>query len=125
MSGHRKSAPTNTLRIVSAVLLSAALHVAALDSGPFDCHFSVGDAKYDLSGLGGVKVLNRTRELPPSTYVDELRFDLCADLPPVENRPPEDQVLCFRVEQFSWLTTLCCTVSFRYKGMYDHDKPEG
>lgn len=82
-----------SLRFSSAVfLLSAAFQVTAQDSGSFDCIFSVGELKYDLSELRGTKVLTRTRESPPSTYVDELRFDLCADLTEVEDRPSEDQV---------------------------------
>ncbi|KAH0827883.1 autophagy-related protein 27-domain-containing protein [Lanmaoa asiatica] len=92
MPVHRRSAPTHTLRLLSGVfLLSTAFHAAAQDSGPFDCQFSVGELKYDLSELGGMKVLSRTRESPPSTYVDELRFDLCADLTEMENRASKDQ----------------------------------
>jgi len=92
MSAHRKLALTQTLHFLSAVFfLSAALHVTAQDSGSSDCHFSAGDFNYDLSELGGPKVLNRTRESPPSTYEDELRFDVCADLTEVENRASDDQ----------------------------------
>lgn len=98
MPVHRRPALTHTLHLLSLVfLLSAAIHVAAQDSGSFDCHFSLGELKYDLSGLGGTKVLNRTRDSPPSTYEDELRFDLCSDLTEVENRASEDQV-CLMVE---------------------------
>ncbi|KAF8556390.1 hypothetical protein OG21DRAFT_1506664 [Imleria badia] len=87
---HRKSHPSHLL---SVLLLSAALHVAAQDSNSpsFDCHFSVGELKYDLSELGGPKVLTRMRDSPPTTYEDELRFDLCADLTEVENRAADDQ----------------------------------
>ncbi|KAH0827882.1 autophagy-related protein 27 [Lanmaoa asiatica] len=92
MPAHRGPAHTHTLRLLSGVfLLSTAFHAAAQDSGPFDCQFSVGELKYDLSELGGMKVLSRTRESPPSTYVDELRFDLCADLTEMENRASKDQ----------------------------------
>lgn len=122
---HRRQAPIHYIHLLSAVfLLSVALHVVAQDSESFDCHFSVGGLKYDLSELKGTKVLSRTRESPPSTYEDELRFDLCADLAEVENRASEDQV-CLQVEQFSQLTAARRVVSFRYKGMSDHDKPEG
>lgn len=85
---HRRPATSCPLHLLSLVLLlSTALHAAAQD-----CQFSVGELKYDLSELGGTKVLSRTRESPPSAYVDELRFDLCADLTEVENRASEDQV---------------------------------
>lgn len=91
MPVHRK--PIHAQHLLSvALILSAALHVFAEDSAPFDCHFSVGERKYDLSALGGTKILSRTRESPPSTYEDELRFNLCADLTEVENRPSQDQV---------------------------------
>ena len=122
---HRRQAPIHSLQLLSAVFfLSAALHVAAQDSDSFDCRFSVGELKYDLSELKGMKVLTRTRDSPPSTYEDELRFDLCADLTEVENRASEDQV-CLKVEQFFWLTAARRVVSFRHKGMSDHDKSEG
>ncbi|KAG8213949.1 autophagy-related protein 27-domain-containing protein [Butyriboletus roseoflavus] len=92
MPVHRRPAFSLPLRLFSIVfLLSAAFHVTAQDSGSFGCHFSVGELKYDLSELGGPKVLSRTRESPPSTYVDELRFDLCADLTEVEGRASDDQ----------------------------------
>lgn len=93
---HRKPAHAHQSHLFSVLfLLSAALHVAAQDSPSFDCHFSVGELKYDLSELGGTKVLTRTRDSPPTTYEDELRFDLCADLTEVENRAADDQV-CFK-----------------------------
>lgn len=88
MPVHRRPVTTSAFRIFSLLfLLSTALRTAAQD-----CHFSVGELNYDLSQLGGTKVLTRTRESPPSTYVDELRFDLCADLAEAENRASEDQV---------------------------------
>lgn len=93
MPVRRRPASSLSLHLLSLVfLLSNAFHVTAQDSGSFDCHVSVGDLNYDLSVLGGTKVLTRTRESPPSTYVDELRFDLCADLTVVEGRTSEDQV---------------------------------
>jgi len=124
MPVHRRPALSHFHLLSVVFLLSAATHVAAQDSGSFDCHFSLGELKYDLSGLGGTKVLNRTRDSPPSTYEDELRFDLCSDLTKVEYRTSEDQV-CLMVKQLSRLTAARRAVSFGYKGMSDHDKPEG
>ncbi|KAF9227342.1 hypothetical protein BS17DRAFT_775333 [Gyrodon lividus] len=88
----RQAAPANSLQFVSfLLLLSSALHATGQDSGSFDCHFTVGEQKYDLSNLAGMKTVTRTRDSPPSTYVDEVTFDLCGDLPQVEDREPEDQ----------------------------------
>ncbi|KAG9316638.1 autophagy-related protein 27-domain-containing protein [Chiua virens] len=82
MPVHRRPAPVHFFPLL--FLLSAAIHVTAQNSRSFDCHFSVGDRHYDLSELAGIKVVNRTRDSPPTTYLDELRFDLCADMTPVE-----------------------------------------
>ncbi|KAF8844288.1 mannose 6-phosphate receptor domain-containing protein [Paxillus ammoniavirescens] len=88
----RQTAPAHILQLVSFLLLfSSALHAAAQDSGSFDCHFTVGELKYDLSSLGGTNTASRTRDSPPSTYVDEVTFDLCGELPQVEDRASEDQ----------------------------------
>ncbi|KAF8135398.1 autophagy-related protein 27 [Boletus edulis] len=112
MPAHRKPALTQTLHLLSAAfLLSAALHVTAQDSRSSDCHFSAGDSTYDLSELGGPKVLSRTMETPPSTQEDELRFDLCADLTELENRASEDQC--------SLGTRACLTTINHKKGSTD------
>lgn len=73
------------------LLLSLALlnSVYSLD---FDCHVTVDDQKYDLTSLSGEQILNRTRSTPPSTMVDSLRFDLCAELARIPYLPDDDQV---------------------------------
>ena len=58
----------------------------------FDCHISVNDAKFDLTSLTGEHVINRTLSTPPTTMIDSLRFDLCADLKPIEGLAEHDQV---------------------------------
>lgn len=91
MPVQRRPEATYNLQLFSFLfLLSTALHGAAQD-----CHFSVGGLNYDLSELGGPKVLSRARDSPPSSYVDELRFDMCEDLTEVTDRASEDQV-CFK-----------------------------
>ncbi|PPR07377.1 hypothetical protein CVT26_013693 [Gymnopilus dilepis] len=57
----------------------------------FDCRVAVGNTKFDLQPLAGEHVVNRTRQLPPTTMVDSLRFNLCADLTSQEGLPEQDQ----------------------------------
>ncbi|KAH7888677.1 type II membrane protein [Phlebopus sp. FC_14] len=73
------------------LVLSVVMRTAAQDSEAFNCHLTVGELNYDLTSLGGLKILTRTRESPPSTYEDELRFDLCGELQLIEDRTAEDQ----------------------------------
>jgi len=47
--------------------------------------------KFDLTSLSGEHVINRTRETPPTTMVDSLRFNLCAGLEPQGNLPEQEQ----------------------------------
>jgi len=58
----------------------------------FDCHITINDAKFDLTSLAGAHIVNRTRSTPPTTMVDSLRFDLCADLKQVDGLAEHDQV---------------------------------
>jgi hypothetical protein len=58
----------------------------------FDCHLSVNDASFDLTSLAGEHVINRTRSTPPTTMIDSLRFDLCAELKTIEGLAEHDQV---------------------------------
>jgi hypothetical protein len=57
----------------------------------FDCSVTAEHIKFDLTSLAGERVLNRTRETPPTTMVDSLRFNLCADLEAQGNLPDQDQ----------------------------------
>jgi hypothetical protein len=59
---------------------------------PFDCHLSLNNTKFDLTSLAGVHVVNKTRETAPTTMIDSLRFDLCAELPTQSDLPESDQV---------------------------------
>ncbi|KAF9653253.1 hypothetical protein BDM02DRAFT_3107819 [Thelephora ganbajun] len=63
-----------------ANLLFALGVVAQDENNPFDCHIRTNDLTYDLTPLQGEHTVSRTRETPPSNWVDSVRFDLCADL---------------------------------------------
>ena len=47
---------------------------------------------YDLGSVKGERSVKRTREIPPSTEVDEIRFNLCEDLARREGVAEGDQV---------------------------------
>ena len=66
--------------------------IHAKSDSTFDCHVTVENLKFDLTSLIGEHVINRTRETPPTTMVDSLRFNLCADLEPQGDLPEQDQV---------------------------------
>lgn len=66
--------------------------VAGQDDDPFDCHIKTGDLNYNLTPLAGEHSISRERSTPPSTMVDIVRFDLCADLKPQEGAAEKDQV---------------------------------
>lgn len=78
----------------AAILLSLLALPFAQAQDPFDCHVSLegGKRKYDLTKLAGDKYVKRERVTPPSQFVDELRFNLCADLQKVDGVSDEDQV---------------------------------
>ena len=70
-----------------------ALGVTAQDgNNPFNCHVQTNDLTYDLIPLQGEHTVSRTRETPPSSWVDSIRFDLCADLKPQDGVAAGDQV---------------------------------
>ncbi|TRM69964.1 autophagy-related protein 27 [Schizophyllum amplum] len=73
----------------AAVLLLAPCALA--DDNAFECHFTLEGTQYDLTLLGGEHSIARTRDLPPSTMVDTLRFDVCAELPRQEGVDDRDQ----------------------------------
>ena len=87
------------------------LGVTAQDgNNPFTCHVKTNDLTYDLTPLKGEHTVTRTRDTPPSSWVDSVRFDLCADLKPQDGVASGDQVrvhppISFRVvaHEFSTL----------------------
>ncbi|KAF9462416.1 autophagy-related protein 27 [Collybia nuda] len=77
--------------LLSLLFISVPLTVAADNDSLFDCRVSVDGAKFDLTQLAGEHTINKTRELPPSTMVDSLRFDLCEDLKKLDKVADRDQ----------------------------------
>jgi hypothetical protein len=71
------------------LLLSSAVHVTAQS---FDCRSVLAEElSWDLMSLSGVHTVRRTRDSPPTTMVDELRFNLCEDLTSLEDVAEGDQ----------------------------------
>lgn len=75
-----------------SLLLSSVYAQEATDSDPFNCHITSNSLNFDLTKLAGEHNATRTRDTPPSTMLDSLRFDLCADLKPQEGVAEADQV---------------------------------
>jgi len=58
----------------------------------FNCHDVKAEGlSWDLSSLGDEHIVHRTRQTPPTTMLDELRFNLCGDLPGLQGVPEGDQ----------------------------------
>lgn len=66
----------------------------AAEDNPFDCSnkLSIDSLNFDLSKLAGEKSISRTRDRPPTTVLDELRFNVCADLVKLDGASEQDQV---------------------------------
>lgn len=76
-----------------AFIFVIVLNIIYAKSDPtFDCRVTIENMEFDLTSLSGEHVINRTRETPPTTMVDSLRFNLCADLEPQADLPEQDQV---------------------------------
>ena len=88
--------------------LLLSLGVAAQDgNNPFDCHVRTNGLTYDLTPLQGEHTVSRTRETPPSSWIDAVRFDLCADLKLQDGVAAGDQVRSNRGSK-SHLTVYPC-----------------
>lgn len=72
------------------VILLNIIH--AKSDSTFDCHVTIENIKFDLTSLSGEHVITRTRETPPTTIVDSLRFNLCEDLETQGDLSEQDQV---------------------------------
>ncbi|KAF9528460.1 autophagy-related protein 27 [Crepidotus variabilis] len=83
-----RSLRTNLNLLLALGFFNSCGLVHALD---FDCHVTVNDLKFDLTSMGGEHILNRTRSTPPTTMIDSLRFDLCADLKRMDYLSEHDQ----------------------------------
>lgn len=83
-------------RLIYTTLFSIAASTSAVaqDSETLDCSktFTFEDVTYDLKSLASERTINRTRETPPTTTEDELRFNICQDLTLKDGVPESDQV---------------------------------
>lgn len=78
----------------------------AAEDNPFDCQnrLSIQSLNFDLSKLAGEHSISRTRDTPPSTVVDEVRFNVCSDLGVLEGVSEHDQVrMMVKIAAFSAL----------------------
>ena len=107
------------------------LGVTAQDgTDQFNCRVLTNDLTYDLKPLQGEHTISRTRETPPSSMVDSVRFDICADLKQQDGVAAGDQV-CGRPSANTrfqvgvYKTFVFRTVSCRDKSMPDEDEPKG
>ena len=114
---------------IAFIHLLFALRVTAQGgNNPFDCHVRTNDLTYDLTPLHGEHTASRTRDTPPSSWIDSVRFDLCADLKPQDGVAAGDQVrsdpnMRFQVALYS-LSGLRVVPSGD-EGMPDNDEPKG
>ena len=82
-----------TVHILSCALLLlslAAVRVSADDA--FDCHVTIGEQKYDLTKLEGVRSVSQERNSPPTKYKDTVTFNLCGEIPRSSSIPEDEQV---------------------------------
>jgi len=78
--------------LLSLILSLSTQTALAADDTPWDCHVTISKASYDLTSIAGEHtVVAPSRNSPPSTYVDVLRFNLCAELTAVDGVPDGDQ----------------------------------
>ncbi|RDB25081.1 Autophagy-related protein 27 [Hypsizygus marmoreus] len=77
--------------VLISLLLLFAPSARADDETPFDCRVTVDGVKFDLTSLAGEHTVNKSRETPPSTIVNSLRFNLCGELKKLEGYTERDQ----------------------------------
>ncbi|KAG6833934.1 hypothetical protein H0H87_007945 [Tephrocybe sp. NHM501043] len=83
------------------LLLLTTRFAYAEEDSPFDCRVAVEGVKFDLTSLAGEHTASQKRKTPPTTTLDLVRFDLCAELRKQEDVAEGDQSLS--------LTILCST----------------
>jgi len=87
----RRSTPSLQLFATTFSVFFVAL-IAAQSDAPFDCHLTVDSFKFDLTTTSGEHTLSRTRETPPTSMVDSVKFNLCDDLKQQSDISDGDQV---------------------------------
>jgi len=100
-SSHTPLMILRTQQYLSFIFVIALNVIHAKSDSTFDCSVTIDKMKFDLTSLAGEHVLNQTRETPPTTMVDSLRFNLCADL--------EHQVSLLDQDQCAAGTRACMT----------------
>jgi hypothetical protein len=93
-------------RGTSSLWLLTLLLVAASAQPDSECHLNIGDKMYDLSALSGEHTVSRTRQSPPTSMKDALRFNVCKQLSPLDGEDASEQV---RVLAHPWIffRTIC------------------
>ncbi|KAI0266701.1 autophagy-related protein 27 [Gloeopeniophorella convolvens] len=74
-----------------ALWLFAAMFSVASAQPDASCHISIGNDKYDFSGLSGDHTVTRDRSTPPTDMKDTLRFNVCKELTPIGDVDAVDQ----------------------------------
>ncbi|KAI0063520.1 hypothetical protein BV25DRAFT_1883291 [Artomyces pyxidatus] len=80
----------NTFSLL-ALLFAASVPATLAQDDDADCRLTVGSNKYDLTALKGDHSAARTRETPPSSWVDAVRFNVCGELAPLDGVGAGDQ----------------------------------
>ncbi|KAG9012528.1 hypothetical protein FRB94_005845 [Tulasnella sp. JGI-2019a] len=75
--------------VISLVLCSLC-HL--ITTQPWNCKAEIGAYSWDLTALNKEKTISRTRSSPPSTFEDEVRFNLCDVIKKREGYDSLDQV---------------------------------
>ena len=91
-SSHRDLDPMILRRLLVWTGTLSVFSLVVRADNAFDCHLTVDSFKFDLTNLGGERTLSRTRDTPPSSMLDTVRFDLCADLTRQNDIAEADQV---------------------------------
>ncbi|KAI0744243.1 autophagy-related protein 27 [Daedaleopsis nitida] len=125
-------APHRLIHTIShpAILLLTLVSTSALaaaqddDQKPFDCRITLGDSKYDLTGLAGEHTLERELRQPPSTVLDTLTFNLCEDIKHRGTVPDDDQVRVCCIKPPPAVRKQKRRLSVRDASVSDQDEPE-
>jgi autophagy-related protein 27 len=84
---HRHRLPSPVV-ILSLLLVSWLSFVSAQDG----CHIEVDGFMFDFSAIAGEHAVSRTRETPPTSMQDSIRFSLCSELQLQDGIGQADQV---------------------------------
>ncbi|KAF9012351.1 autophagy-related protein 27 [Cyathus striatus] len=68
-------------------------HIFAVraDESSEPCRIKVDSFTFDLTQVAGEHIVNRTQDSPPTTTIESLRFNLCAELDRLDGIPDKDQ----------------------------------